>query len=814
MWPKEKRSRPSADEYHGLYNHGATCYLNSVLQVLFMTEEFREAVKSFSDDSPDTEKVIDPHLKDLFHDLQRETTHTKKIIKALKIDRVYEQRDAAEYLEKILRQTSSKAAEIFHGQMVHRTTCSVCETDTETGGQFWHLPFDLVDSSSGNYSVEDGIEKYFKPSYFNGDNQMYCDKCDTKVDASSKYVIKHHPDVLILLLKRFDFSYHFMSYVKIKCDVDVPHTLKIPENQTYELYAVVDHFGDLRGGHYTATIKSQDDEDRWFSFDDTRVTSLSSPFTDDKNVAKFGSAYLLFYRKKDIQEKTEDRDNRKRPKGENENENDLVRKKAKHSTQYNTGNDTDTEDQEENRNLLSTTISTQTEDKNPQKSEQTETKEMRPDVDHDVQPGDSEISAVIPGQSEQNNMSDPHRLIINVITDKNKQTENSDSHEDMTSKDTDQDKDRGLPSTGDQTEVKDQDEAELADINQMTQDVKINLKPGDSERSPLPAGHDEVSHEHRKIISVTTDERKQTENSDNHENIISKDDDQEKDQKPDADHDVKPGNSEISAVSAGHDGQNNMSDAPGKSIDEKTKEMGKQHEAENMTGNNTDTDDQKEKLSTEGQNEIKASPIFSERSVVCERQGQADPQEVIIDVETGGKRIKQEAESPDPHEENMTSNNNKQEKDKNLLPSEDQNEVDPDKSELTESKETKPDVNPDVKPGDSKKSTEAVEIYKKGTRSDEDEVSLNENTEEKKPAGIRVEHEVENSGRSEQTVRVKEDDDEEVNQHLLSAGDRDVESGAERTRCIICIKCKIIAILAGLGILFLLIIFLIVFLKF
>lgn len=30
---------------YGLYNQGATCYLNSVLQVLYMTEDFRAAVE-------------------------------------------------------------------------------------------------------------------------------------------------------------------------------------------------------------------------------------------------------------------------------------------------------------------------------------------------------------------------------------------------------------------------------------------------------------------------------------------------------------------------------------------------------------------------------------------------------------------------------------------------------------------------------------------------------------------------------------------------------------------------------------------------
>lgn len=41
------------------------------------------------------------------------------------------------------------------------------------------------------------------------------------------------------------------------------------QNQTYELYAVVDHLGDLRSGCYTATIK---DDESWYRFNDDKVT--------------------------------------------------------------------------------------------------------------------------------------------------------------------------------------------------------------------------------------------------------------------------------------------------------------------------------------------------------------------------------------------------------------------------------------------------------------------------------------------------------------------------------------------------------------
>ncbi|XP_032355243.1 ubiquitin carboxyl-terminal hydrolase 12 [Etheostoma spectabile] len=128
---------------------------------------------------------------------------------------------------------------------------------------------------------------------------MYCDECGAKSDATIKCVIKRHPEVLMLLLKRFEFDYRCMTYVKINRTVDVPHTLQIPENQAYELYAVVDHFGDLRSGHYTATIKSREDG-RWYNFNDATVTLLDNQPFQLHDFEKSSSAYLLFYRKKKV----------------------------------------------------------------------------------------------------------------------------------------------------------------------------------------------------------------------------------------------------------------------------------------------------------------------------------------------------------------------------------------------------------------------------------------------------------------------------------------------------------------------------------
>ncbi|XP_039905107.1 ankyrin repeat domain-containing protein 12-like isoform X5 [Simochromis diagramma] len=287
-----------ANRYHGLINQGATDYLNSVLQVMFMTKDFREAVTRYSGGNPHSE-FLDHHLKVLFDDLQNHTAYSYKITQKLGIDNVYEQRDAAECLERVLRMTSPDASKIFHGQLVNKTTCSKGHIQTDRDAPFWLLPLSLVDSCSEDYSVVKGIEEFFKPSDFCGENQMYCEQCDDKVDATMRDVIKHHPDVLCLLLKRFEFNYNYMSHFKITCSVEVPYTLQMPESQKYELYAFLDHFGDLRGGHYSATIKIQEEHgDRWYQFDDTRVTELDfQPFQLD-NTERSQTTYLLFYSKK------------------------------------------------------------------------------------------------------------------------------------------------------------------------------------------------------------------------------------------------------------------------------------------------------------------------------------------------------------------------------------------------------------------------------------------------------------------------------------------------------------------------------------
>ena len=60
----------------------------------------------------------------------------------------------------------------------------------------------------------------------------------------------------------------------------------------YDLYAVVNHIGNIESGHYFSYIKFHQREN-WYEFNDSSVKNIGN------NIESFPYAYALFYIKND-----------------------------------------------------------------------------------------------------------------------------------------------------------------------------------------------------------------------------------------------------------------------------------------------------------------------------------------------------------------------------------------------------------------------------------------------------------------------------------------------------------------------------------
>lgn len=294
-----KKTEVGAVQVHyGLDNQGATCYLNSILQVLYMTTEIHDRL----DESQNTDR----ELKKIFETLEKEKGQTENLTQCLQIENVYEQRDAAECLEMILNTVSPQASEVFQGQLMYTTTCkSSNHIINEETNPFWTLPLSLTDDHNPVYSVEYNFSSFFETKEFGGEDLVYCEACQKEGVASSACKMVHSPQILTLLLKRFTFDDRTKSYFKSNRCVDVPLVLST-ENKQYELYGMVNHLGQLGGGHYTATLQTKNSK-VWFEFSDALIQQNTFQQTWWQPTAgrtySSSSAYLLMYRGKDVKKK-------------------------------------------------------------------------------------------------------------------------------------------------------------------------------------------------------------------------------------------------------------------------------------------------------------------------------------------------------------------------------------------------------------------------------------------------------------------------------------------------------------------------------
>jgi len=148
----------------------------------------------------------------------------------------------------------------------------------------------------------DQCMKWFTQEERIGD-ELQCSKCEAPKRTFKKMDLWKMPPFLIVHLKRFQFynnrwkkSNRLVEFPleDLRISEWLPKKKKNGEEAVYDLFAIVNHFGHLGSGHYTAYAKHQP-EGVWYNFDDTHL----APVKDPKDLIS-RAGYLLFYKRRDI----------------------------------------------------------------------------------------------------------------------------------------------------------------------------------------------------------------------------------------------------------------------------------------------------------------------------------------------------------------------------------------------------------------------------------------------------------------------------------------------------------------------------------
>ncbi|WJX73807.1 Ubiquitin carboxyl-terminal hydrolase 8 [Trifolium repens] len=140
------------------------------------------------------------------------------------------------------------------------------------------------------------LEAFLQEEPLGPEDMWYCPGCKDHRQASKKLDLWRLPEILVIHLKRFQYSRFMKNKLETYVDFPVDNldlsayiTHGNQKSYHYTLYAVSNHFGSMGGGHYTAFVHHGGDQ--WYDFDDSRVYPIS------KEKIKSSAAYVLFYRR-------------------------------------------------------------------------------------------------------------------------------------------------------------------------------------------------------------------------------------------------------------------------------------------------------------------------------------------------------------------------------------------------------------------------------------------------------------------------------------------------------------------------------------
>ena len=303
----KKKKVPKSFGYVGLKNNGCICYLNSILQQMYMVPPFKYAIMSSDDKKSKNIQISlfnnNRYDDNLLHQLQKIYTFLtyseKQAVNSKDFCASYKdfdgapinpliQQDSQEFynnfcdkIENCLKETKYKYIidNIFTGKTCSSVICEKCHTVSNRFEDFYNLTLEVKNINS----LYESLQKLIIPEKI---EQFNCEVCKEKVTISKRTSLAKLPNVLIVHLKRFYMDYEIEQTQKINSKFEFPNILnlknfcieeinknnsngesyetdeiypKIDEYYEYELKGINIHMGNAQGGHYVSFIDIERD---------------------------------------------------------------------------------------------------------------------------------------------------------------------------------------------------------------------------------------------------------------------------------------------------------------------------------------------------------------------------------------------------------------------------------------------------------------------------------------------------------------------------------------------------------------------------
>ena len=285
----------------------------------FSPNEFKEKISKenplfagiASNDSKDLINFLLERFHNELNNIKKENDHNYMTYEFNSNDVLDEQKMLNKFINEFKEKYNSVISNLFYGLLETKSQCQKCNQVKYNFQVYSFIEFPLEkvnqyylnNEKRNNYSINNDINKnqdidlYECFEYYNnselmaGDNQIYCNICNSNSDSLYESILYSTPNYLIIILNRgkgavYEYNVNFPDQLNLFNFVTFKNG-----NTLYELYAVISHIGpSSMSGQFIAFCKNRIDK-KWYKYNDAIVTLCQGP-----NEYRSGVAYILFYK--------------------------------------------------------------------------------------------------------------------------------------------------------------------------------------------------------------------------------------------------------------------------------------------------------------------------------------------------------------------------------------------------------------------------------------------------------------------------------------------------------------------------------------